>query len=161
MVNFYWETHLVHRVHSFHYSVLQKLEVAEFYRVVSAVVLQIFLPNALLEGPSPGHSVSVHVWQLAFSSGGSVTRWPGYQAFRISQDFSVKSLRRQGRMWKPEHYNLNCYGNNPGNNTQRYCCQKISCIVFLFHRGVFGKINQDEDGKHEDWRLCDTVLELV
>ena len=72
MVNFYWETHLVHRVHSFHYSVFQKLEVAEFYRVVSAVVLQIFLAHALLERSGPGYGVSVHVGQLALSGGGSV-----------------------------------------------------------------------------------------
>ena len=73
MGKFYPETHLVDRVHSFHYSVLQKLEVAEFYRVVSAVVLQIFLPKALLESSSAGHGVSVHVGQLAFSGGGSVS----------------------------------------------------------------------------------------
>ena len=34
------------------------------------------------------------------------------------------------------------------------------CIVFLFHRDVFGKINQDEDGKHEEWRLCDCVTQF-
>ena len=67
MGKFYPETHLVHRVHSFHYSVLQKLEVTEFYRIVSTVVLQIFLPDALLEGPGPGHRVSVHVGELALS----------------------------------------------------------------------------------------------
>ena len=77
------ETRLVYRVHSFHYSVLQKLEVAEFYRIVSAVVLQIFLPKALLESPSAGHGVSVHVGQLAVSGGGSVTGRPGQKGFIV------------------------------------------------------------------------------
>ena len=72
MGKFYLETHLVNRVHRFHDSVLQKLEVTEFHRVVSAVVLQIFLAQALLESPSAGHGVPVHVAQLAVSGGGSV-----------------------------------------------------------------------------------------
>ena len=40
--------HLVDRVDSFHDPVLQKLEVAELHRIVHAVVLQVFIPKALL-----------------------------------------------------------------------------------------------------------------
>ena len=100
----YLETHLVDRVHSFHDSVLQKLEVTEFDRVVSTVVLQIFLPNALLESPSAGHGVSVHVGQLALSGGGSVAGGPGYQGVSILGDnISLSGDRRQERereSWK-------------------------------------------------------------
>ena len=109
----YLETHLVDRVHSFHDSVLQKLEVTEFDRVVSTVVLQIFLPNALLESPSAGHGVSVHVGQLALSGGGSVAGGPGYQGVSILGDnISLSGDRRErererergGRTeWKSEH----------------------------------------------------------
>ena len=40
--------HLVDGVDSFHDPVLQKLEVAKLHRIVHAVVLQIFIPKALL-----------------------------------------------------------------------------------------------------------------
>ena len=40
--------HLVDGVDSFHDPVLQKLEVAELHRIVHAVVLQVFIPKALL-----------------------------------------------------------------------------------------------------------------
>ena len=40
--------HLVDRVNSLHDPVLQKLEIAQFDRVVDTVVLQVFIPKTLL-----------------------------------------------------------------------------------------------------------------
>ena len=54
--------HLVDRVNSLHDPVLQKLEIAQFDRVVDTVVLQVFVPKTLL------WAACWWIWQCLFSN---------------------------------------------------------------------------------------------
>ena len=54
--------HLVDRVNSLHDPVLQKLEIAQFDRVVDTVVLQVFIPKTLL------WAACWWIWQCLFSN---------------------------------------------------------------------------------------------